>query len=317
MPTCSLCPFLCELPEGGVGKCKVRGVVEGKVSLLTYGKVTTMIDGPIEQKPIYHFHPGMKVLSIGGSGCNLFCGYCQNFEISQVGAANHKTVSPNEVVEKALSLGCGGIAFTYSEPLVWFEYVLDVAIAARRHGLKTLLKTNGYADSIKFEELLEWIDAVNIDVKGSAVLYREVASIDLNDDPRKWVIIENLRRAWRMCHVEISTMVIPGYCDLDEVFDAVLEVSGPELPVHLLRFIPDFKMRDVPATPICKLEAAMASALKRFSHVYIDYAGIDAATRCLDCGEELVRRKGLEIVYNILRKGKCPKCGTKQNFMVE
>jgi len=315
---CRLCPFNCEIPENETGKCKVRGNVGGQVVLLTYGKVTTMVEGPIEQKPLYHFYPGMKVLSIGSSGCNMFCSYCQNFEISQTGSAPSQIVSPQEVVDKALSLGCGGIAFTYSEPFVWYEYVMNVAVAAKKQGLKTILKTNGYGEEKAFSEMLDWMDAVNIDIKGSARLYKEVAGIELDRDPRKWIIMRNLKEASKKCHIEISTIVIPPYWD-DEL-DAILlacacqSFSRPDTPIHILKFIPDFKLRDTSAPTTEKLQRVAQIFGAYFKHVYIDYAGLPAITTC-QCGEVLVERNGLAPVKNNLLRGKrCPKCGEIHNF---
>lgn len=319
MAVCDLCPFLCELAEGQVGKCRVRGGHGGGISLLTYGQVTTMIDGPIEQKPIYHFHPGMKVLSIGSSGCNMFCGYCQNFEISQTGAAEHEVLSPDDVVEKARESGCRGIAFTYSEPVVWYEYVMDVAAIAKRVGLKTILKTNAYANERKFDRLLDRIDAINIDIKGSALLYRDVAGIDLPKDPNKWIIMRNLASASRKCHLEASTIAIPPYCtdgaQVHSLFSAMNHAAGRKMPLHILRFIPDFKMRHVPATTLTELNGVRGIATSYFDNVYVDYAGVPAVTKCLECGHALIERNGADIVLNeLLDGGKCPACKAAQNI---
>lgn len=319
MAVCDLCPFNCDIPLNETGKCKVRGNVDGAVKLLTYGKVTTMIEGPIEQKPLYHYHPGMKVLSIGGSGCNMFCGYCQNFEISQVGDADHKIISAMDVVNKAKELGCEGVAFTYSEPFVWYEYIRDVAVAARGAGLKTILKTNGYGHPQKFKELLDWMDAVNVDVKGSAKLYKHVAGIDLPEDIYQWVIMKNLHEAWSRCHTEVSTIAIPPYCDDEwqnfQLFSAMTRFTGRDLPLHILRFIPDFKMRDVPAPTMEQLDVVKNSAAYYFRYVYVDYAGVPAVTNCYACGLPLVERDGIKVVKNELVRGKkCPGCWAIQNF---
>lgn len=318
--TCNLCPFNCEVPMGQVGKCKIRGNKNGDaVRLLTYGIVTTMIEGPVEQKPLYHFYPGMKVLSIGGSGCNMFCSYCQNFEISQVSDENSPTVDASEVVDKAISLDCKAIAFTYSEPFVWYEYVMNVAVQAKKRGLKTILKTNGYATESYFKELLEWIDAVNIDLKGSAKLYKEVAGIDLPADPKEWIIMKNIGWANRKCHLEISTIVIPPYCDdqsaISELVRALTIYADHLTPIHVLKFIPDFKLRDTLPPTMEQLQKVRQAFLTRFRHVYIDYAGVPAQTSCLNCGYSLVERDGIKVVKNNLMRGKkCPNCLYIHNF---
>jgi len=315
--SCNLCPFNCDIPENAVGKCKVRGNIHGHVILLTYGQVTTMIEGPIEQKPLYHFYPGMKVLSIGSSGCNMFCGYCQNFEISQVGDAKAETIDPIDVVNKAKELGCEGIAFTYSEPLVWYEYVMNVAVSAKKVGLKTVLKTNGWINEEKFSEMMDWIDAVNIDVKGSPELYKEVAGIDVENDPVDWLIIRNLKTAARKSHVEISTIAIPPYCDEENarLFVAMRNAAGENLPIHILKFMPDFKMRNVASPTMEQLESVAEVARRYFQYVYIDYAGVPALTACCKCGETVVSRDGLQLKENKLIRGKkCPYCLTVNNF---
>jgi pyruvate formate lyase activating enzyme len=314
---CDLCPFECNIPENAVGKCKVRGNVNGHVIPLTYGHVTTMIEGPIEQKPLYHFYPKMKVLSIGSSGCNMVCAYCQNFEISQVGDAKAEIIEPMVIVNKAKELGCAGIAFTYSEPLVWYEYVMNVAVAAKKSGLKTILKTNGWINKQYFSEMMDWIDAVNIDVKGSALLYKEIAGIELEEDPSKWLIMANLHTAARKCHVEISTIAIPPYCDINNsrVFAAMRFVAGSELPIHILKFIPDFKMRDSLAPTMEQLRKVEAEARFYFKNVYIDYAGIPAISYCNYCNELLVKREGLEVtINNLIRGKKCRYCLKTNNF---
>ncbi len=314
---CNLCPFECDIPENAVGKCKVRGNVNGHIILLTYGHVTTMIEGPIEQKPLYHFYPGMKVLSIGSSGCNMFCSYCQNFEISQVGDAKSEIIEPIDVVNRAKELGCEGIAFTYSEPLVWYEYVFNVALAAKKSGLKTILKTNGWINREKFSELMDWIDAINIDIKGSSRLYKEIAGIEIEEDPYKWVIMDNLHTAARKCHVEISTIAIPPYCDEDntKLFGAMRFVAGSELPIHILKFIPDFKMRNSKAPTEEQLRKVETEARRYFNNVYIDYAGIPANSYCLYCRELIVERQGIQVVKNnLIRGNKCKFCLKRNNF---
>lgn len=315
---CDLCPFNCDIPEGQVGKCRVRGNVNGQIQLLTYGKVTTAIAGPIEQKPLYHYHPGMKVLSIGSSGCNMFCGYCQNFEISQVGSeAEAKEVTPLDVVAMAKAQGAEAVCFTYSEPVVWFEYVSNVSRVAKKMGLKTILKTNGYCKPEKFKELLWFIDAVNIDVKGTKELYSKVVGIEVEDKPADWVILKNLRHAWRTCHTEVSTIAIPPYCDnvekTRELFSAMLDCTSKMLPLHVLKFIPDFKLRNAPPPSDNQLFAMAELARTFFYNVYIDYAGLPTNTKCWKCLDAIIERNGIQLVKNHLgRRPVCNSCGALQ-----
>jgi pyruvate formate lyase activating enzyme len=240
----------------------------------------------------------------------MACGYCQNFEISQVGDAKSQIVLPEQVIAMAKSQGAEGVAFTYSEPFVWYEYVSEVASLAKREGLLRVLKTNGYANEPYFHRLCELMDAVNIDVKGSAEFYKDVCGIDLPPDPRQWVIIRNLGIAKMVSHLEISTIVVEKYLDaLPDVFGAMFESVGGHVPLHLLKFIPDFKMRDWSPTSDEAMQRAKEMAERHgFVYVYIDYAGIDAVTLC-KCGEELIRRRGIRISHNGLIGDKCPKCG--------
>lgn len=316
---CNLCPFQCDIPEGKAGKCKVRGNVDGDVKLLTYGLVTTAEVGPIEQKPLYHFHPGMKVLSIGGSGCNMFCAYCQNYDISQVKRDKDRStpLSPEDVVKMALDNGAKAVAFTYSEPVVWYEYVVDVAKAARKAGLKAILKTNAWCNPRLFERLCVLMDAVNIDFKGNERLYKEVCGMDIPDLYQS-VIYDNTRFALKTCHLELSTLAIPGYMGKEETKNflyCMASASAPSCPVHILKFIPDFKMLGTQPPSAAELEDYRSEARKYFQHVYINFAMIPADTICY-CGQVLVERIGLKMEINNLVDGNhCPRCHQEQGFV--
>lgn len=315
MVTCKLCPFDCQLEEGKVGKCRVRGNVGGEIKLLTYGKVTTAEVGPIEQKPLYHFHPGMKVLSIGGSGCNMFCKYCQNYDISQAKKDDWTTVdwTPDRVVQLAKDKGVGGIAFTYSEPVVWYEYVMDVAAAARAAGLKTILKTNAYCDPEAFRKLCERMDAVNIDFKGSVDLYKEVCGITLKslyDNPIWW----NIRTAKDLCHLELSTLAVPPYMSDKDRVEVVYAMGLHWVPLHILKFIPDYKMMNFASPTDKDLERYKRDAERVFRYVYVDFAMWQNDTVC-ECGHKLVARKGIVSDGCSLREDQtCPKCGRDHYF---
>lgn len=319
MAACDLCPFNCEIEEGKLGQCRVRGTKDGKVQLLTYGWVTTVEVGPIEMKPLYHYKPGDNVLSVGSSGCNMFCKYCQNYEISQVAKGKGKDFSPEDIVKLALIEGASGIAFTYSEPFVWYEYVMDVATYARRAGLYTVLKTNGYAEPRAFERMLSVMDAVNVDFKGDRQVYSDVCGIDLNDDMPSWPITESLRAAKKKAHLEVSALMVRPYCaDLDRlaaVFATIQKATSRDTPIHLLRFIPDFRMLSHPATSTEDLEAAKTLAARFFEYVYIQFAGLPSDTECVSCGEVLVKRKAAKFLANDLDGVCCQKCGREHNFV--
>ena len=317
--TCNICPFNCKIPDKGIGKCHARGNVNGKIISLSYGRVTTMIDGPVEQK-LYHFHPGMRILSVGSTGCNLICKFCQNHEISQghPGNISYDLIAPDDIVAQALKRKLPAIAFTYNEPMVNYECVLETAKLARRHGLMTILKTNGYFEKEAFSDMVAWMDAVNIDVKGTVALYREVCGIALPDEPCEWLILENLKEAVSArCHVEVSTLAVHGYCDdakNEMLFASIHAMGGREIPLRILKMIPDHRMRDLPPVEDWRLLAMKESAMKYFSHVYVDNAGMPNVTECSQCGKTLVTRNGMEIVENNLVKGKCPGCGYGNGF---
>jgi pyruvate formate lyase activating enzyme len=314
MVTCKLCPFDCKLEEGKVGKCRVRGNVGGQVKLLTYGMVTTAEVGPIEQKPLYHFHPGMKVLSLGGSGCNMFCKYCQNYEISQAkkGESESENWSPAKVVELAKAKGVGGIAFTYSEPFVWYEYVMDVAKAAREAGLKTILKTNAYGDPTAFRAMCELMDAVNIDFKGTVELYRDVCGIKL-DSLYNDSIWQNVRTAKDLCHLEVSTLAIPGYMSDEDMTSVLYAIGLHWVPLHILKFIPDYKMMDFKAPTNDELLKYKRRAQDVFRYVYVDFAMWENDTTC-ECGHVLLKRKGIVMSGSCPTDQTCPSCGRHHYF---
>ena len=318
--TCNLCPFNCSLSDKGIGKCHARGNVNGKVISLGYGRVTTMIEGPVEQK-LYHFHPGMRILSVGSTGCNLSCQWCQNHEISQghLGNMSYDLIAPDDVVAQALKTKLPAIAFTYSEPMVNYECVLETAMLARRHGLLTILKTNGYFEKDAFAKMIAWMDAVNIDVKGTSALYRETCGIDLPDEPCEWNILENLNLASSMrCHIEVSTLAVHGYCEDDAknemLFASIHAMGGREIPLRILKMIPSHKMRDVPPVSDERLLMMKDFASRHLSHVYVDNAGMQNVTKCSQCGKGLVTRNGMDVVENNLVDGKCPGCGYGNGF---
>lgn len=313
--TCELCPLMCSLGPSELGRCRVRRNEGGAVRLTTYGLVTTAIVGPIEQKGLYHFHPGTQVLSLGGSGCNMFCDYCQNFEISQTGSAKGVRLSPDEAVAMAKEHGAGGIAFTYSEPIVWFEYVVDVASAARKAGLRTVLKTNGFANEPYWSEMCALMDAINVDVKGDGRFYEEVCGVEMPTPFEEWAIFRNLKTASKHAHLEVSVMLAPRN-DLEKLFMVIHRTLGDaELPVHLLMLVPDFRMRNVTPPSQRDMDDALRLAEPFFTHRYADYAGRDAHTKCA-CGQTLIERRGVRTTsIKAVRRPDgghgCPNCGAK------
>jgi pyruvate formate lyase activating enzyme len=302
------------MSDGEKGLCKVRGNVGGEVKLLTYGMVTTAIVGCVEQKPFYHYEPGMKILSIGGMGCNMRCGFCQNFEISQSDKSSFDKMEPEQVVEMALKHEVKGIAFTYNEPIVWFEYVMDVCRQAKKSGLKTLLKTNGYADVVKFSELVDQMSAINVDIKGSATEYEKTCLVHGGAENQ---VLKNLASACRSSHCEISVILIPPV-SIPGIRSVILKsrtFCNRDTALHILRFIPDFRMKDVPATPVRDMEDVLSMSKEFFDYPYL-HGVMTQNTECLHCGALVVERRGEKCISTRLGAAydefdgfySCPSC---------
>jgi len=271
MTECDLCFHKCHLNEGQTGFCRARKNVEGKIIPINYAKVTSIQLDPIEKKPLKKFFPGSKILSIGSFGCNLRCPFCQNFTISTMDEHQGKKIDlfPQQAVSMALSMvdqGNIGIAFTYNEPLVSYEYVYDTSVLAKQAGLKTVVVTNGTIEAAPLRKLLPYIDAFNIDLKGFTQTFYDKLNGNL-EQVKRTIEIAN-----ESSHVEVTTLVIPGENDDDETMEALakwLASVNPAIPLHLTRFFPAYLWRDKPATPIDTLYHLRDIALKYVSTVYL------------------------------------------------
>ncbi len=271
MIECDFCFHHCRLKEGEIGFCRSRQNQGGLNISLTYGKISSMALDPIEKKPLAHFYPGSMILSLGSMGCNLRCPFCQNHSISMASLDDQTSQSfaPEAAVELALKLkakGNIGIAFTYNEPLINFEYVLDTSKQAHKFGLKTVLVTNGTIEPKKLQLLLPTIDALNIDLKGFTQAFYASIQGDLE------CVKTNIIVAHQSCHVEITTLIIPGQNDQDEQMEAEakwLASIDPNLTLHLTRFFPHYKMDKEKPTPISTLIRLKSIAEKYLNHVYL------------------------------------------------
>lgn len=266
---CYLCPHHCVIKPGGLGACRARSNSGGELYSLNYGKVTSIALDPIEKKPLNRFHPGSSILSAGSFGCNLKCSFCQNWTIAQADA-DTVDISPSELVEKAgkfKASGNIGIAYTYNEPSIWYEYVYDTSVLAKQHGLFNVLVTNGFIETEPLRKLLPFTDAMNIDVKAfTQDFYKDICKGTL-DNVKRTVEI-----AAGSCHVEVTTLVIPGLNDaVDEIREIAQWLSSisPEIPLHLSRFFPRYKMKDRPPTPAETLKAAKEAASWYLEYVYL------------------------------------------------
>ena len=264
---CRICPHRCSLAEGAVGRCRVRVARDGEVVSLNYGLATSLALDPIEKKPLARFHPGSTVLSVGSFGCNLSCPFCQNASIAQAGEheVRWRRVEPGELVEQALRLadrGCIGIAYTYNEPLVGFEFVRDCARLAHEAGLLNVVVSNGMICDEPLEELVPLIDAANVDLKGFSQDFYDLVGGEYLTVRRT---IERLA-AEPSCHLEVTTLVIPGLNDdVGQIAEAArwLASLDPGITYHLTRFFPQHRMADRPPTPIATLREA-ADAARRY-----------------------------------------------------
>ena len=271
MKTCGLCFHHCKLEEGQTGYCRARGNRGGEIVSLNYGKVSSLALDPIEKKPLRRFHPGSKILSVGSFGCNLRCPFCQNHEISMTGAENAEALrlSPDALAEQAerlRRLGNIGAAYTYNEPLIGYEYVRDCAQTIRERGMLNVLVSNGTIEEKPWRELLPWLDAVNLDLKGfTADWYRKLGG-DL----------ETVKRSIAMaaesgCHVEVTTLLVTGENDGAEEITALSEWLASvdaSIPLHLSRFFPRYRVTDKPPTPVETVYRLADVARQYLSFVY-------------------------------------------------
>lgn len=268
---CRLCPHHCTLDENELGFCRARSNKGGNITAINYGLITSIALDPIEKKPLYRFFPGSHILSVGSFGCNLRCPFCQNYEISMAGIeqAQTRTISPDELVSTALSLsprGNIGIAYTYNEPLVGYEYVRDCAVAARQKGLKNVLVTNGCFCEEPLKELLPQIDALNIDLKAFTEKFYRKISGDLETVKRM------IKLAVRYSHVEVTTLIIPGENDSEDEVRSLSQWLGSvryDIPLHLTRFFPRFQMADRNPTEVAKVYALAEIARESLQFVYV------------------------------------------------
>ncbi len=270
---CSACPRRCRLADGAVGFCRARRAEGGRVVAANYGKVTSIALDPIEKKPIAFFHPGENVLSVGSFGCNLRCPFCQNDSISQHGedGVQFQVATSGELAELALRTKRGrgnlGLAYTYNEPLVGWEFVRDCAREVRARGMLNVLVSNGCAEASVVEELAPLVDAANIDLKGPSQEYYDWVGGDFAAVCRT---IKTLHAAG--CHVEVTTLVVPGRNDRDEDIDAVaafIASVSPEIPLHVTRFFPRFRLSGSAPTPVAAVHRLAAVARRRLSRVLV------------------------------------------------
>ncbi|MCX7703517.1 MAG: AmmeMemoRadiSam system radical SAM enzyme [Planctomycetota bacterium] len=329
---CLLCPRHCLIKDGERGACRIRANYDGTLYALTYGKPVAINNDPVEKKPLNHFLPGTKSLSIATIGCNFGCIFCQNWHISQEypergehlfiveyfarlipGKSDLTVFTPSELVQLAKLLGADSISYTYTEPSVFYEYMLDTAKEARKAGVKNIWVTCGYLEEKPLRELCKYLDAANVDLKGfSEEFYSRYCGSNLAPVLKTLKILKE-ENVW----LEITNLVIPGANDSDEMIRKMCvwlkENLGTDVPLHFSRFYPNYKLQDRPETPFSTLQRAAKIAKEEgIKYVYIGNVWAEGVedTLCPDCGKRLVRRRLMSVLENHIKDGKCEFCKT-------
>ncbi len=317
---CLLCPRGCRLKEGRIGTCGVREVKDGELYSMNYGCLAAVNRDPIEKKPLYHYYPGHSILSLGTFGCNLQCSFCQNWTLARGGPEQApKRVGPGDVLKMLEREGgpgsVPGVAYTYNEPIIWYEFVYDTASLLHEHGYKNILVTNGYINQEPFEELLPYIDAMNIDIKA------------FNDDfygeycrGQRGPVVETVEKAVEACHVEATCLLIPSVNDDPSEQEELARWLGnlsPDLPLHYSRYFPQYKL-DNPPTPVEVLEQSRKLAREYLHYVFLGNIDLPGAsdTNCPHCGNLLIKRTFYRVSLEGLDGNYCNNCGSRINIIL-
>jgi len=306
---CDLCPNSCEIQSGGFGLCGVRGNKGGKGIIPFYGFIPALANDPIEKKPLYHFKPGTQILSAGFAGCNMRCPFCQNHRISQNKDADisGKWMKSGEIISTAMKHNSASIAYTYSEPLIHIEYLLDCMMLSRKHGISNVLVTNG---NIKYKaavKVLKYTDAVNVDLKSfSAETYKNILGGDLG------TVLEFIELACKMnVHVEITTLIVPELNDseneLSEIADYIASINK-DIPWHLSAYRPEYRWNAPPTNPEFLIHTAN-EARNKLPFVYPGNIAVENDTLCLICGAALIKRNRYNVDVTGIISGNCATCG--------
>jgi len=311
---CLLCRHHCKLKEGQVGICGINMNKNGKLINLVYGHPSSINIDPIEKKPLFHFLPGSNILSFGTVGCNFKCPFCQNWQIAHTNKVNNSIyVSPEEMVNLALKYNTKSIAYTYNEPSVFYPYARDVGILAKKKGFKNVFVTNGFESMEEIEDMKTWVDACNVDLKSfNEEYYKKVLKGKLE------YVLDTIKRLhdvgiWQ----EITTLIVPRDNDSEEELTKIAEFIasvGKEIPWHISRFHPDYKVQDKPPTPMETMIKAYEIGKKAgLKYVYLGNIAMPVITYCPKCNEELIVRSIYRVEKNILKIDEngiahCPKC---------
>ena len=312
---CVLCPHNCIIQEDKSGVCGVRKNKDGELYSLVYGKTIAWHVDPIEKKPLFHFYPGSRIYSFSTAGCNFKCDFCQNWDISQISKGKEGKIigedkSPKEIVQEALDSGCDSIAMTYNEPTIFFEYGYDTAKLAKEKGLKTVFVSNGYINKEPIDKISKYLDAINIDIKSfNNDFYKKTCGGKLKP------VLDSIKhyhknKVW----VEVTTLIVPGENDSDSELKQIAEFISSvskDIPWHISRFHPDYKMRDKDMTSQENLNKAYNIGKKvGLNYIYVGniFGNKYESTHCPSCKKIVIERLGYRIIRNNLEKNKC-QCG--------
>lgn len=313
---CRICPNECVLKEGELSKCNNRKVIKSKLYTLAYGNPASANVDPIEKKPLYHFKPGSRAYSIATAGCNLVCLNCQNWTISQI--SPDKSINfdlmPERVVKECINKGCESIAYTYTEPVTFYEYVFDTASLARKAGIKNVLKSNGYIYPEPLKNLCSVIDAANIDLKA----FSESAYLKLTGGKLQPVLDSLKVYRDNGIWLEITNLVVPTWTDdiseIQKMCKWLSDNGFNNVPLHFSRFYPTYKLEQLPPTPVDILnKAAQIAREEGLNYVYTgNVPGNEISdTKCPSCKATVVSRQGFRVTSNTIKDGKCPECSSK------
>jgi len=312
---CHLCPVGCRIAPGKSGICMIRSNDGGTLYAAEYGRTVALNLDPIEKKPLYHYKPGSVILSIGPNGCNLDCIFCQNWSISQAKSAV-RYISPENLTKVAGMNRSIGVAYTYTEPLIWYEYLLDSARLLKDAGLSVVVVSNAYLNEAPARELFPYVNAANFDLKSiRPEFYRQACKGKLEDVLRTIAIAREIG-----VHVELTNLIIPDMNDSDDDIGELVNwvaAIDPKIPLHFSRYFPHYKL-DKPATPEERLEYAYQTAKQRLKYVYVgNIVGLgDQHTSCLNCNAVLVKRNGYDVDNIGLNGDKCARCGFVSDIVV-
>ncbi len=313
---CTLCPKSCRISEGDYGDCGIRKNESNALSLPFFGIPSALNIDPVEKKPLYHFHPGARIFSVGFFGCSFHCPFCQNYSISQkpFSDSSYPFLSPDNLIKLVKKNGVSLLAFTYSEPLVHFEYLLEASQIAKDNNINTVLVTNGFINKKPAMELLPFIDALNIDLKSfSNTFYRDELSGSLKP------VLDFISLANDFCHVEVTTLVIPGENDSSEEIGNIsqfISSLSPDIPLHISAYYPVYRYT-APPTPTQTIEFSILIARKYLNYVYPGNTGsLNSNTYCPECSSLLVERRGYYVKPVGISSGICSSCGRKTGIIV-